>query len=123
MSKPVPPHLLVERALALIPDSEEFLPLSDAVIGASRVDLDEVWARSGAYATVGKRVVDAGRLDELVRVLLEKSHQRQRELFDFVVAAIREQRAGNLAAAAALLIRAGEMEEGERRLENAEKIY
>jgi hypothetical protein len=48
-----PPHLLVERALALVPDSEEFLPLSDALIGSSRVDREKVWARSGAYATLG----------------------------------------------------------------------
>ncbi|HEU0077354.1 MAG TPA: hypothetical protein VFQ76_06870, partial [Longimicrobiaceae bacterium] len=66
-SRPLmPSHLLVERALALIPDSEEFLPLSDAVIGTSRVDTDKVWARSGAYATVGKRVVDAAGLRALI---------------------------------------------------------
>jgi len=123
MSKPIPPHLLVERALALVPDYEDFLPLSDAVIGASRVDLDKVWARSGAYATVGKRVVDPARVDELVHQLLERSQQRLRELFDLVLGAIRQQQAGNAAAAAALLVRAGEMEEGERRLEKAERIY
>lgn len=123
MSKSLPPQLLVERALALVPDYEEFLPLSDAVIGASRVDLDKVWARSGAYATVGKRVVDPARVDELVRVLLDRSQQRLREMFDLVLGAIREQQAGNPGTAAEMLIRAGEMEESDRRLDKAERIY
>ena len=123
MGKSVPPHLLVERALALVPDFEEFLPLADAVIGASRVDSEKVWARSGEYSTLGKRVVDPGRLDELLPVLLEKSQQRQRELFGLVHSAIGEQRAGNLAGAVDLLVRAGEMEEAEQRLEKAESIY
>ena len=123
MSKSPPPHLLVERALALVPDYEEFLPLSDALIGASRVDLDKVWARSGAYATVGKRVVDTARVEELVRVLLQRSQERVRELFDLVLGAIREQQGGNPAAAAQMLIRAGEMEEADRRLDKADRIY
>ena len=123
MSKAIPPHLLVERALALVPDYEEFLPLSDALIGASRVDLEKVWARSGAYSTVGKRVVDPARVDELMRQLLARSQERLRELFDLVLGAIREQQAGNAAAAAEMLVRAGEMEEGERRLDKADRIY
>jgi tetratricopeptide (TPR) repeat protein len=123
VSKPVPPHLLVERALALVPDYEDFLPLSDALIGASRVDADKLWARSGAYATVGKRVVDPARVEEMVRVRLDRSQQRLRELFDLVLGAIREQQAGNPATAAEMLVRAGEMEETARRLDKADRIY
>jgi tetratricopeptide (TPR) repeat protein len=123
MSKSVPPHLLVERALALVPDHEDFLPLSDALIGASRVDADKLWARSGAYATVGKRVVDPARVEELVRVRLDRGQQRLREMFDLVLGAIREQQGGNPATAAEMLIRAGEMEEDDRRLDKAERIY
>ena len=123
MSKSPPPHLLVERALALVPDYEDFLPLSDALIGASRVDAEKQWARSGAYATVGKRVVDPAHVEELVRVRLERSQQRLRELFDLVLGAIREQQAGNPATAAEMLVRAGEMEETARRLDKAERIY
>lgn len=123
VSKSVPPHLLVERALALVPDYEDFLPLSDALIGASRVDADKQWARSGAYATVGKRVVDTARVEEMVRVRLDRSQQRLRELFDLVLGAIREQQAGNPATAAEMLVQAGEMEETARRLDKAERIY
>lgn len=123
MSKQSPPHLLVERAMALVPDYEEFLPLSDALIVGSRVDADKVWARSGAYATVGKRVVDTDRVEKLMQVLLEKQQERLRELFGLVLDAIREQQSGNFAGAAALLIRAGELEEAEGRLDKAERVY
>ena len=123
MSKSLPPHLLVERALALVPDYEDFLPLSDALIGASRVDSDKLWARSGAYATVGKRVVDPARVEELVRLRLERRQQRLRDLFDLVLGAIREQQSGNPSTAVEMLVRAGEMEEADRRLDKAERIY
>lgn len=118
-----PPHLLVECALALVPDAEEFLPLSDAVIGSSRVDRDKQWARSAAYATLGKRVVDPARLAEMIPALVERSQERLQELYDRVLEAIRHQQQGDLAAAAQALVRAGEVEEGDGRLEKAEKIY
>jgi tetratricopeptide (TPR) repeat protein len=119
----MPSRLLVERALALVPDAEEFLPLTDAVIGSSKADREKVWARSSAYATLGKRVVDARELDALIPQIAERAQRRLQELFKLILAAIREQEAGNLAAAAAMLIHAGELEEGERRLDKAEKIY
>ncbi|MFL5384765.1 MAG: tetratricopeptide repeat protein [Longimicrobiaceae bacterium] len=119
----MPPHLLVERALALVPDAEEFLPLSDAVIGSSRVDRDKQWARSATYATVGKRVVDPARLAEMIPSLVERSQVRLQELYDRVLEAIRHQQQGDLAAAAQALVRAGEVEEADGRLEKAEKIY
>lgn len=116
-------HLLVERALALIPDFDEFLPLNDAVIGTSRTDAEKMWARSGAYTTVGKRVVDPSRLEELIPQITLKVQQRLEHLFTLVLTAIRQQEAGDPAAAAATLIRAGEMEESGRHLEKAERIY
>ncbi|HEV2147323.1 MAG TPA: tetratricopeptide repeat protein [Longimicrobiaceae bacterium] len=119
----MPSHLLVERALALIPDSEEFRPLSDAVIGTSRIDSEKVWARSGAYATVGKRVVDPAGLRALIPELAERAQQRLQRLFDLVLEAIQKQEEGDLAAAAGTLVRAGEMEEEDRRLDKAERIY
>lgn len=117
------PPLLVERALALVPDYEDFLPLSDALIGASRVDEGKLWARSGAYATVGKRLVDPVRAAELVPALLERRAERMRRLMELVLAAVRAQQAGDGAGAVRLLVEAGEVEEGERRLDRAERIF
>lgn len=116
-------RLLVERALALVPEGEDFLPLTDAVIGASFADVDKRWARSSAYATVGKRVVDPARMEEMIPSIVRKAQERLEALFTLVVQALREQQAGNLAAAAELLVRAGELEESDRRLEKAEKVY
>lgn len=119
----MPQHLLVERALALIPDSDEFLPLSDAVIGTSRMDGDKRWARSGAYATLGKRIVDPAKLHDLVPRITARVQQRLQQLFTCILTAIQHQEAGDLGAAAETLVRAGEMEEEDRRLEKAERIY
>jgi tetratricopeptide (TPR) repeat protein len=44
-------------------------------------------------------------------------------MFDLVLGAIREQQAGNAATAVQMLVRAGEMEEAEGRLDKAERIY
>jgi tetratricopeptide (TPR) repeat protein len=123
VSRSSTPHLLVERALALIPDAEEFLPFSDAVIASSRADREKRWARSGAYATLGKRVVDAERLAASIPGIVARAQSRLQELFTLVLQAIQEQQAGRPAAAAATLVRAGELEEAERRLDRAEAIY
>lgn len=122
MSRPSP-QLLVERALALVPDAEEFLPFSDALIGASRVDLDKQWARSGAYATLGKRVVDPVRLAEMVPQVVQAAQDRLQELFTLMVEAVRHQQEGDTVAAAQTLVRAGEVEEAGGRLGKAARIY
>lgn len=119
----MPPHLLVERALALVPDCEDFLPLRDAVIGTSRVDRGKIWDRSSAYATLGKRLVDADLLEALVPRVVERARERLQELFSLVATAIRQQQDGDSAGAVLSLVRAGELEEGERRLDRAEAIY
>lgn len=119
----MPSQLRVERALALIPDLEEFLPFSDALIGTSRTDGERRWARSGAYATLGKRVVDGTRLEEVIPRLAQRVQERVERLYTLVFTAIRQQEAGNPGAAAETLVRAGELEEEERRLEKAEIFY
>ena len=113
----------MERALAVIPLGDEFLPLSDALIGASHTDREKLWARTGAYATVGKRVLDAERLSGLVPAIVTRAQERMERLFAQVIEAVRLQGAGDAAGAAHALIRAGEVEEAERRLEQAQQIY
>lgn len=123
VSRTTPPHLLVERALALVPEAEEFLAFSDAVIASSLKDREKLWARSGAYATLGKRVVDTERLAEMIPALVARAQQRLHDRFALVLEAIQQQQGGNAAAAAATLVKAGELEEAERRLDKAEQIY
>jgi tetratricopeptide (TPR) repeat protein len=120
---PTPQHLLVERALALVPDDESFLPLTDAVIGASRVDREKVWARSGSFSTVGKRIVDAERLGAALPAVLAREQARMEALFSLVLEALRAQQAGDAAAAVAALVRAGEREEADGRGGKAWKVF
>lgn len=119
----MPSHLLVERALALVPETEEFLALTDAIIGTSIPDRANWWAGSTAYATIGKRIVDPARLAESIPAIVQKAQRRLEELFQLIVQAIQQQQNGDLAGAAESLIRAGEMEEGDRRLDKAEALY
>jgi tetratricopeptide (TPR) repeat protein len=116
-------RLRVERALALIPDLEELLPFTDALIGTSHPDAEKRWARSGAYATLGMRVVDPARLAEMVPRLAERMRERTERLFALVLEAVQQQEAGNPGGAAEVLVRAGEAEEEERQLQKAEKFY
>lgn len=119
----MPQQLLVERALALIPPADEFLPLSDAVIGTSHADRGKLWAKSNDYATLGKRVVDPARLRARIPALAARVQQRLEELYSLVLDAIEAQQAGDLAGAALKLVQAGELEEAERRFERADAIY
>jgi tetratricopeptide (TPR) repeat protein len=118
-----PLHLRVERALALVPDADEFRPFVEAVIGASLRDPERAWAGSAAYATLGKRLVDADRLEALVPEMVERTRQRLEGLFGTLLQALRAQQDGDGAGAARALIRAGEAEEAERHLEKAASIY
>lgn len=122
MSRPAT-QLLVERALALVPRGDEFLPLSDALIGASHADREKLWTRSGTYATLGKRVLDADRLEALVPAVITRARERMERLYSLIIDAVRLQGEGDAAGSARALIRAGEVEEGERRLEQAQQIY
>lgn len=119
----MPQPLLVERALALVPHSEEYLPLMNAIISASKADQDKLWSRSGEYATLSKRVLDAQALSEQVPVIAQRARERLEELFYLVVRAIQAQQSGNPAGAAEALIRAGEREENEHWLDKAEQLY
>lgn len=116
-------HLRVERALALVPDADEFRPFAEAVIGASLRDPERAWAGSATYATLGKRIVDADRLEALVPEMVERTRRRLEALFGTLLQALRAQQAGDGAGAARALVWAGEAEEAERRLEKAAAIY
>jgi tetratricopeptide (TPR) repeat protein len=119
----VPSRLLVERALHLIPDFDEFLPLTDALIGISEADGAKRWAGSHAYQALGKRVVDPERLGAMIPLLAARAQERLQELFSLVVRAIQAQQADRPADAAQLLIQAGELEEAQRRPDRAERLY
>ena len=53
----------MERAIEALPELQDLLPLKEALVDASRLAEGEAWAGSRAYATVGRRVVDAGEIE------------------------------------------------------------
>ncbi|HEX2090783.1 MAG TPA: tetratricopeptide repeat protein [Longimicrobiaceae bacterium] len=116
-------YVPVEHAVSLIPHTTEFLPLINAVIGASGPDRRHTWDRSGKYATVCKRVVDPAGVRERIPALAAQVRERLQELFSLVMEAIRAYQAGELEVSAATFVRAGELEEGEGRLAEAERLY
>jgi tetratricopeptide (TPR) repeat protein len=119
----VPSRLLVERALTLIPDFEEFLPLTDALIEISQLDGARRWAGSSSYQALGKRVVDPDRLGEIIPAIAARAQEHLQELLSLVVRAIQAQQRDRPAEAASLLIEAGELVEAKGRPEKAERLY
>lgn len=119
MSQP----LLVERALALVPRLDEYLPLIDTIIGTSATDHQKLWTRSNEYATVSKRIIDTAVLRQQVPEIAERAKDRLQQLYGLIVEAIDAQQSGNPAAAAEALVRAGELEEAGQWYDKAEQFY
>jgi tetratricopeptide (TPR) repeat protein len=118
-----PRRLRVEKALAVLPDVEELAPLRDALIGSSSTDSDRAWAGSREYDTLDKRLADLSALAVQIPELAAQVQERAEQRFRHVAAMLEAYEAGDLAAAARELVAAGEIEEGERRLQQAERFY
>lgn len=58
--------LTVQEVLRLLPDQEELEDLRTAIVRAGVPDPAMEWSRSGAFATIDKRVVDPFRLEEAI---------------------------------------------------------
>jgi tetratricopeptide (TPR) repeat protein len=123
LPRSMPSPLLVEQALSLVPDLEEFLPFTDALIGVSEVDREKRWAASSSFQVLGKRIVDPTRLAEQLPRIAALAQERLGRMFELVLAAVRAQQAGEPAEAVHRLVEAGELEEEARHAEKAERIY
>jgi tetratricopeptide (TPR) repeat protein len=117
------PRLLVERALALVPESDDFLALADVIIGTSRLDHEKMWARSGGYSTLSKRVVQMSEIREKIPAIIQRSAEHRQQLYGLIIDAIEAHQSGERVKGVQLLIGAGELEENEQRLDKAEAIY
>jgi tetratricopeptide (TPR) repeat protein len=122
MTGPRPAPLLVERALALLPDLEVLGPLRALLISLSRPDEEARWSSSGPYLTVGKRAVDPARLRLRLAATQTAIAAHVERLYHAYVDALDLVR-GDGTAAVAVLIRAGGLEEAVERLSQAEAWY
>jgi tetratricopeptide (TPR) repeat protein len=113
----------VERAMELLPETDDLIPLRGALVGAARPDGSLAWAGSEAYATLDTRVLDADALEAALPDVLESVRARTEAVYGRVVVALRAAAAGDEAAAARALVEAGEAEEDAGRLDAAEEFY
>lgn len=115
--------LRIGAALDLLPDLDDLAPLREALIDASHADAAEAWAGAGEYITVGRRIADPDRLDEVLPAVIEKVRARTERIYEQAARAVRALADGDAAAAAAALVAAGEIEEAAWRLDAAEAFY
>ncbi|HEX8272176.1 MAG TPA: hypothetical protein VF615_05960 [Longimicrobiaceae bacterium] len=115
-----PRRLRMDQALGALPDSDELAPLREALIGASRDDAGRAWAASEAYATLDTRLADTAALEAQVAALAERVRERTEAVLRHTVRALRALEAGDPGGAARALVAAGEAEEADGRLDEAE---
>ncbi|MEW5930800.1 MAG: hypothetical protein AB1941_25345 [Gemmatimonadota bacterium] len=115
-----PRRLRMDQALGALPDSDELAPLREALIGASREDAERAWAASEAYATLDTRLADTAALEAQVAALADRVRERTEAVLRHAVRALRALEAGDPGGAARALVAAGEAEEADGRLDEAE---
>ena len=115
--------LRIDHALKALPEVDDLVHLREALIGASRADGERAWSASEAYATFESRLADPEALEAQVAALADRARERVEAVLRRSVEALRALEAGDPAAAARALVAAGEAEEGEGRLDEAEGFY
>lgn len=115
--------LRIEAALKALPDADDLAPLREALLGAWRPDAGLGWSDAEAHSTVETRLADFAGLESQVSALAERVRARAEEVMRHAVRALQAVEAGDPAAAARHLVAAGEVEEGSRRLDEAERCY
>ncbi|HEX2076862.1 MAG TPA: tetratricopeptide repeat protein [Longimicrobium sp.] len=118
-----PRALRIDAALKALPDTADLAPLREALLGAARADDGLGWADAEAYATVETRLADPAGVEAMVPALAERARARVEEVMRHTLRALHAMQAGDEAEAARHLVAAGEAEERERRLDEAERCY
>lgn len=113
--------LRLSTALDALPKSGDLRALRALLFESSRPDPDRAAARP--YDTVEARTTDAGAVEAGIAALADAVRDRTEGVLRQSVAALRALEAGDEAAAATALVRAGEIEEAADRLADAEAFY
>ena len=115
--------LKVDAALKAIPETEDLAQLRDALRSASRADAGLAWGSADDYPALNTRLADPAALEGQVQALAERIRRRVEGVMLHTVRALAALERGEAAQAARHLVDAGEVEEGERRLEEARDFY
>jgi tetratricopeptide (TPR) repeat protein len=115
--------LKVDAALKAIPETDDLAHLREALLSASRADGGLAWGSGEEYATIGVRTADLAALESQVGALADRVRRRVEAVMRHTVRALAALERGDAAEAARQLVAAGEVEEGERRLHEAQRFY
>jgi tetratricopeptide (TPR) repeat protein len=117
-----PRALKVDAALGALPAVDDLFPLREALLAGAR-ETGTRWSAAAAYATVDGRAADPEALEARAAELAEGVRARVEAVLRLSARALAALRDGDPAAAARLLIEAGEVEEDAGRGEAAEAFY
>lgn len=115
--------LKVDAALKAIPETDDLAHLRDALLSASRADSGLAWGSAEDYPALNTRLADPAALDRQLEALAERVRLRVEGVMRHTVRALAALERGEAAEAARHLVAAGEVEEGERRLDAAREFY
>lgn len=115
--------LKIDAALKAIPETDDLAPLREALLSASRADGGLAWGSAGDYPALSTRLADPAALDNQIEALAERVRRRVEGVMRHTVRALAALERGDAAEAARHLLAAGEVEEGERRLDQARTFY
>jgi tetratricopeptide (TPR) repeat protein len=113
--------LKIHAALKAIPETDDLAHLREALLSASRAD--GAWGSAGEYATVDVRAADPAALESQIGAIADRVRRRVERVMRHTVHALGALERGDAAEAAGHLVAAGEVEEGERRLHEAQRFY
>ncbi|MDP3910210.1 MAG: hypothetical protein Q8Q14_07440 [Gemmatimonadales bacterium] len=115
--------LRVEQALRLLPDVEGMAPLRAFVVSLSSARGPQAWTAGEPNRTIGKRALDPTELRARVPQVIARVTGRVGELYSAAVDALESERNGEFSKAVRSLLRAGQCEEQDTRVAQAEAWY
>ncbi len=115
--------LKIDAALKAIPETDDLAHLRDALLSASRADSGLAGGAAEGYPALNTRLADPAALERQVEALAERVRRRVEGVMRHTVRALDALQRGEAAEAARHLVDAGEVEEGERRLDQAREFY
>jgi tetratricopeptide (TPR) repeat protein len=121
--KPSPSRQTLERLVAFLPELEEVEELRLAMVGASVPDPVTEWDSARDFTTIDKRVVEFGRLEQVVSEAEEAVHRNVRSLYAGIGPLLRALGEERHEDAARELVSLGERQEASGRYVNARECF
>ncbi|MBB4635281.1 tetratricopeptide repeat protein [Longimicrobium terrae] len=114
--------LRIGAALKAIPETDDLTHLREALLSESRADAPQ-WGSAGEYLTLDLRTLDPAALELRIDALADRVRRRVDQVMRHTLRALAALERGEAAEVARHLVAAGEVEEGERRLHEAQRFY